>query len=48
MNAGGQWVDEKSVVCHEQGYTLVTSRNPDDLDAFVENLVHVFAEAPVR
>ena len=31
-NAGGDWVDEKVVV----DGTLITSRNPDDLPAFVE------------
>jgi protease I len=41
-NAGGEWRDEQ-VVRDEQGYTLVTSRNPDDLDAFDKALVEVFA-----
>lgn len=34
-NAGGSWVDEQSVTCPERGFTLVTSRNPDDLEAFI-------------
>jgi protease I len=34
-NAGAEWVDEEVVV--DDG--LVTSRNPDDLPAFCENLV---------
>jgi protease I len=34
-NAGGIWVDEESFTCPANGWTLVTSRNPDDLDAFV-------------
>lgn len=39
-NAGAKWVDEK-VVC-DNG--LVTSRNPDDLDAFCEKAIEEFAE----
>ena len=38
-NAGGEWVDEEVVV--DDG--LVTSRNPDDLPAFCENVVEQFA-----
>lgn len=30
-NAGAAlWRDDESVTCPEQGFTLVTSRNPDD------------------
>jgi protease I len=43
-NAGGEWRDEQ-VVRSEQGYPLVTSRKPDDLDAFNSALVEVFAAA---
>jgi protease I len=39
-NAGGQWVDEKVHV--DEGF--VTSRKPDDLDAFCEKIVEEFAE----
>jgi protease I len=39
-NAGGEWVDEQVVV--DNG--LVTSRNPDDLEAFNAKIVEEFAE----
>ncbi|SDJ47634.1 protease I [Frankineae bacterium MT45] len=42
-NAGGRWIDSEVVTCREEGFTLVTSRKPDDLDAFTETLVDVFA-----
>jgi protease I len=42
-NAGGDWVDEEVVV----DGNLVTSRRPDDIPAFNEKLLEVFAEAPV-
>ena len=32
-NAGGQWIDEQ-VVRTENGWTLITSRNPHDLEPF--------------
>ena len=34
LNAGGEWVDESVVKSKENGWTLITSRNPGDLDAF--------------
>ncbi|GGV66966.1 type 1 glutamine amidotransferase domain-containing protein [Streptomyces longisporoflavus] len=35
-NAGVKsWVDESVVTCEANGYTLITSRNPKDLDDFV-------------
>ncbi len=44
-NAGGSWVDESVHVCTENGFTLVSSRNPDDLPAFDAGLVDVFSQA---
>jgi protease I len=41
-NAGATWVDEE-VVVHGN---LVTSRKPDDLDAFTAAMVELFAEPP--
>ncbi len=40
-NAGAEWVDEEVVV----DGALVTSRKPDDLPAFCEQLVRRFADA---
>lgn len=42
-NAGGRWVDEQVFTCDQEGFVLVTSRKPDDLDAFDEALVKAFA-----
>jgi len=43
-NAGGDWVDEEVVV----DGNLVTSRKPDDIPAFNEKLIELFAEARPR
>jgi deglycase len=43
-NAGGKWVDEEVAV----DGNLISSRDPDDLPAFCEKLVEVFAESPSR
>lgn len=42
-NAGATWVDEEVRICESGPNTLVTSRRPDDLDAFGEAAVRVFA-----
>ncbi len=41
-NAGGKWVDKEVVV--DKG--LITSRSPDDLDAFVKKIIEEVAEGP--
>jgi protease I len=41
-DAGGQWQDAEVFTCPEQGFTLVTSRKPDDLEAFDKALVEAF------
>ena len=40
-NAGGTWVDEEVVECTRGPNTLISSRKPDDLDAFCSALVRV-------
>ena len=42
-NAGATWVDEPLVVCDAGTNVLVTSRVPDDLEAFDEQIVESFA-----
>jgi protease I len=42
-NAGGRWVDTEVQVDENAPNTLITSRKPDDLPAFCETLVQVFA-----
>jgi protease I len=44
-NAGGIWVDQDVSTCTEQGWTLVTSRKPDDLPAFTAGMVDAFAQS---
>jgi protease I len=41
-NAGASWTDETVVVCPAE-FSLVTSRNPDDLPAFTKEMVATFA-----
>ena len=42
-NAGAEWVDEQVVVDTTGSSTLVTSRNPGDLEAFDKALVDAFS-----
>jgi protease I len=44
-NAGAYWVDREVVVCHRGINTLVTSRKPDDLNAFCRALTTESAAA---
>ena len=44
-NAGAEWVDEEVVVDLTGSAPLVTSRKPDDLDAFNSTLLEVFSGA---
>lgn len=45
-NAGANWVDEQVVVDEAGTSTIVSSRKPDDLDAFCRTIVDVFASTP--
>jgi protease I len=44
-NAGGSWVDEEVQVCTGGPNTLISSRKPDDLKAFCQQLVDTFSQA---
>ncbi len=45
-NAGAaQWADKEVVRCDAEGFTLITSRNPGDLDAFLGEIDAVLAAA---
>ncbi|MCW5251903.1 MULTISPECIES: type 1 glutamine amidotransferase domain-containing protein [unclassified Streptomyces] len=44
-NAGATWVDERVRVCDRGESVLVTSRRPDDLEAFCAAFLAEFAEA---
>ena len=44
-NAGATWVDEEVAVCTSGPNTLISSRKPQDLPAFCDRFVKVFAEA---
>jgi len=47
-NAGGDWRDQEVVVCSNNGFTLITSRKPDDLDAFNGALIDTLSENAER
>ncbi|MFJ5263231.1 type 1 glutamine amidotransferase domain-containing protein [Streptomyces sp. NPDC088387] len=44
-NAGGTWVNEQVRICDHGPNKLITSRKPDDLKAFREAFLDVFAAA---
>lgn len=44
-NAGGTWVDKEVQVCTSGPNVLISSRKPDDLEAFNETLVDIFSGA---
>jgi protease I len=44
-NAGGSWQDAEVITSDENGWTLVTSRKPDDLDAFNQAAIAAFTAA---
>lgn len=44
-NAGGTWQDVEVFTCPAQGFTLVTSRKPDDLVAFNRASIEAFSAA---
>ena len=42
-NAGGTWEDAEATTDTANGWTLVTSRSPDDLPAFTSAAVQAFS-----
>ncbi|MGW6392956.1 type 1 glutamine amidotransferase domain-containing protein [Streptomyces sp. NPDC055103] len=44
-NAGGGWVDREVVVDTSGSHPLITSRKPDDLDAFSAAIVHALEDS---
>mgnify|MGYP003366637483 CR=1 FL=1 len=42
-NAGATWVDQEVKVCPANGYRLITSRQPGDLDAFNRTIEETLA-----
>jgi protease I len=47
-NAGATWVDREVVVCEAGPGPLVSSRKPDDLDAFSAAAIDAFTTSSVR
>jgi protease I len=47
-NAGGNWVDAEVQVCTSGPNVLVTSRKPDDLPAFCQQMIQVFSKSRAR
>ena len=47
-NAGADWVDTRVKVCPANGWTLITSRNPGDLQAFNEAIGEACRRPPDR
>ncbi|MBF6328033.1 type 1 glutamine amidotransferase domain-containing protein [Nocardia transvalensis] len=45
VNAGGEWVDRPAVRSDENGWTLITSRNPNDLPDFVDTITEELTTA---
>lgn len=43
VNAGGEWVDEAVVVDTDGAFTLITSRTPEDLNAFVTEIKNILS-----
>jgi protease I len=46
-NAGGEWVDDDVVVDRNGPGPLISSRKPDDLPRFCDEMVSAFARAAV-
>ena len=46
VNAGADWVDREVVVCEAGPGTIVSSRNPDDLPAFIDRMLAALGSAP--
>jgi protease I len=44
-NAGAEWVDEQVVIDRGGTSVLITSRKPDDLDAFAAAIVDTLHDA---
>ena len=43
VNAGGDWRDQEVFVCPMNGWTLITSRKPDDIPAFARTIVETLS-----